>query len=79
MEVRVKLFGPVAAHANANEITLDVDHPITCGSVLTSLRRTHPDLAPAGARLAINHAFVADTHEVQPSDELALIALVSGG
>jgi molybdopterin converting factor small subunit len=30
-------------------------------------------------RLAVNHAFAGDAQRVRPSDEIALIAMVSGG
>jgi MoaE-MoaD fusion protein len=80
MKIRVLLFGPAAGATGATHITLDAPAPVTPRSVLASLA-DRPALRPllAGARIAVNHEFVAPEHAIGERDELALIALVSGG
>ena len=82
MQVVVKLFGPAAQKAGAREVrvALDADRP-TCASVRAALARAEPRLAGIvqAARLAVNHEFAGDDDRVSPGDEVALIAMVSGG
>lgn len=80
MQFRVLLFGPAATAAGTGQITLESPAPLTARATLERLAEV-PALRPllTGARLAVNHAFVAPDHPVRESDELALIALVSGG
>ena len=82
MRVTVKLFGPAAQRAGAREaaVTLEPGRA-TCGDVKLALTRAVPavaDLIPA-SRLAVNQEFAADDDVVSSGDEVALVALVSGG
>lgn len=83
MKVIVLLFGP-AAMAFGNDRAAITMHPGTSSSeLLTSLASQHaslrPFVAPGVGRLAINRAFATPDQVVQSGDELALIAMVSGG
>ena len=82
MRVTVKLFGPAAQRAAAREavVTLEPGRA-TCGHLKSALARTVPaiaDLVPA-SRFAVNQEFAADDVVVSADDEIALIAMVSGG
>lgn len=74
------LFGPQAQHAKAREITVIVQQP-TAREVLSALAQNADSLASSlpASRLAVNHQFVDDDHRLEPSDEVALIGMVSGG
>ncbi len=79
--MRVLLFGPQAAALGADHLDLAVAPPCTCGSLRDAIHAAAPMLRltlPA-ARFAVNHAFAHDSHVVSERDEIALIALVSGG
>jgi molybdopterin converting factor small subunit len=80
MQFRVLLFGPAAAAAGTNQITLESASPLTAAATLERLAE-NPRLRPLlqGARLAVNHAFVSPDHPITGRDEVALIAMVSGG
>ena len=82
MRVTVKLFGPAAQRAGAREVAVTLDgQRATCGGLKAALGRQVPavaDLLPA-SRFAVNQEFAADEDEISPDDEVALIAMVSGG
>jgi len=80
VQIRVLIFGGAAALAGARSVTVEVDPP-RCDLVLDALGRTLPALRPqlASARLAVNHEFAAFDRPISPEDEVALIAMVSGG
>jgi len=79
--MRVSLFGPQAAAVGAAHVELDLAPPCRCAQVRDALRRTAPALANSldAARLAVNHRFAPEDHLINTGDEVALIALVSGG
>ncbi len=79
--VEVLLFGPAARAAGAATARVRVPDPATVRGVLQALAAQRPEIAFAlpGARLAVNHAFVPADATVRPGDEVALIAMVSGG
>ena len=82
MTLTIKLFGPQATLAGEREVTIKTPQPsATAGEVLRLLGQVSPALGPSldASRLAINHEFAADTTVVRPSDEIALIGMVSGG
>ncbi len=81
VKVKVLLFGPMAQVVQASEIMLQIDEPATCQQVLDALFSKHPELIEmaTGARLAVNSSFAATDVCIHESDELALIAMVSGG
>jgi len=77
----VLLFGPAAAAAGAPSIRLRIAPPATAAAVTSALAAADPRLAPfvKAGRLAVNHDFAAPDRPIRESDELALIAMVSGG
>ena len=79
--VEVLLFGPAARAAGSATARVRVPDPATVRGVLQALAAQRPEIAFAlpGARLAVNHAFVPADATVRPGDEVALIAMVSGG
>lgn len=82
MQVVVKLFGPAAQRAGAREIAVTLEGGrATCAALRESMVRATPALAAvlAQGRFAVNHEFAGDDDVVSPGDEVALIAMVSGG
>jgi molybdopterin converting factor small subunit len=79
--VNVLLFGPAARAAGADSARVHVPAAATVRIVLDALATQRPEIAFAlpGARLAVNHAFAQADALVTVDDELALIAMVSGG
>lgn len=79
--MEVLLFGPAARAAGTASACVRVPDPATVRGVLQALAAQRPEIAFAlpGARLAVNHAFVPADATVRPGDEVALIAMVSGG
>ncbi len=83
MEVTILLFGPAAMAFGNDRAAVTAHNGTTSSELLTSLASAHPPLrpflAPGVARIAINRTFAAPDQIVQHGDELALIAMVSGG
>jgi molybdopterin converting factor small subunit len=83
MDVSVQLFGPAAMAVGRERVAVRVQSGATCGDVLGAIRECEPKLrpfvAPGVGRLAVNHAFTVEDRVVLEGDELALIAMVSGG
>jgi len=79
--LEVLLFGGAAAAANSDRAVVRVLDPCTCAGVLAALRESAPALGPYvdAGRLAVNHAFAPPDRVIGPTDEVALISLVSGG
>ena len=82
MQVVVKLFGPAAQRVGAREVRVMLAaERATCGALRAALAEAAPvlgDLLPA-SRFAVNQEFAADDDSVSGGDEVALIAMVSGG
>lgn len=82
MQVDVLLFGPQAALAKRDSVTVEVaDHSATTGAVMQAIRDELPQLAPTldQSRLAVNHEYAAEDEQLNETDEIALIGMVSGG
>ena len=82
MVVTVKLFGPAAQRVGAREVPLTLPgERVSCAQLRAALAAARPaiaDLLPA-SRFAVNQEFAADEDGVSAGDEVALIAMVSGG
>lgn len=82
MRVEVLLFGPLADLASRDRVIVETarDAP-TARDVRDALATAIPVLRPslASCRLAVNHAFAHDDATIGAGDEVAVIALVSGG
>jgi len=82
MTIDVLLFGPAAQAAKTNRLPVPVpDQPIAIADLRTRLAQAAPALQTflSASRFAVNHALVDDQHTVTSADEVALIAMVSGG
>ncbi len=80
--VEVLLFGPLAARAGADRVTVPVPGlPLPCEAVREAVARAHPELSESLSlhRFAVNARFVPEDHPVEAGDEVALIGMVSGG
>ncbi len=83
MEVTVLLFGPAAMALGKDRATVSTHAATTVAELLRLLGANHAALTPYVAlgvgRLAVNHAFASSGQTIGPHDEVALIAMVSGG
>ena len=83
MIVTVKLFGPEAKAAGLRAVAVDLGDASenTCLSLRERLVEQIPELSGLmpNCRFAVNHEFVDLTCPLLPSDEIALIGMVSGG
>ena len=84
MELTVLLFGPAAAALGGREsvrVPLPAGDAATVADLGRVMREQFPPLAPmvASGRFAVNHAFAGEHDRIGPGDEIALIAMVSGG
>jgi len=79
----ILIFGAAATAAKSDRVSVELRQAgtATVRDVLAALGMQHPELGFAlpGARLALNHAFVAPDALVSAGDEVALISLVGGG
>lgn len=77
----ILLFGPAATTAGAGSVSVSCAPGSTCDAVRAALIDQHEALAPIAkaGRLAVNGAYVEGSTIIQESDEIALVALVSGG
>ncbi|HMN40278.1 MAG TPA: MoaD/ThiS family protein [Phycisphaerales bacterium] len=75
------LFGPAASTFGRGEVWVRVRDGATCREVLEAVTGVAPTLADhaRGGRLAVNHEFAEAGRVVKGGDEVALIAMVSGG
>ena len=77
------LFGPAGLAHGADRAVVRVDPSgRTSESALRALLAAeHPALAPftEGGRIAVNHRYAPGEILLEPGDEVALIAMVSGG
>lgn len=81
VQISIKLFGPQAHAAKADEVRLSFGHAPTCAQVLDALGESCPEIGPTvgSSRLAVNQAFAAPDAIVRSCDEVALIGLLGGG
>jgi molybdopterin converting factor small subunit len=84
MQVKVLVFGPAAAAARRESLTVSVGDGATCDEVLAAVGAAGASLAgfsdaSKGARLAVNHEFADAGRVIRAGDEVALISMVSGG
>ena len=79
--VVVKLFGPQAIAVGHPELAVELPPKATCKELRQKLRQVAPPLTASlpMSRFAVNHTFVGEAHPLSPSDEVALIGMVSGG
>ena len=83
MHIRVLLFGPAALAQGEGAVRLELEEAPSypTKAVLDALESQYNHLAPftQSGRLAINGKYATDEVSLSPDDEIALIAMVSGG
>jgi len=81
MTLRILFFSVLRERTGKKEIEVTMESPITTGDLWRHLAREYAALAPYGGtvKLAVNHTYVDDRHELSDGDEVALITPVSGG
>ncbi|MCB9838006.1 MAG: MoaD/ThiS family protein [Phycisphaeraceae bacterium] len=77
----ILLFGPAATTAGAPSVAVNAPPGSTCDTLRAALAEQHGAIAAIArsGRLAVNGAYVDGSTVINESDELALVALVSGG
>ncbi|MEM7681277.1 MAG: MoaD/ThiS family protein [Planctomycetota bacterium] len=78
----VRLFGPQADAVGERSVRLTLPcESCTCAQVLDALRTAAPPLAESidSSRLAVNQRLADPADPVRPTDEIALVGMVSGG
>ena len=81
INIKVLLFSILKEKVGKDSIVVELPHSVTGKQLLDKLCL---DYAPIDAyrsviRIAVNEAYVADSHDVIDGDEVALITPVSGG
>ena len=81
MQITVQLFAGARQLAGSDRIAVEVAPPVTARSVLNSIARELPALAPLAksSRLAVGGRYAADDAPVSDHSEIVLIPPVSGG
>ncbi|MCC6678524.1 MAG: MoaD/ThiS family protein [Phycisphaerales bacterium] len=81
MEVRVKVFGPAVELAGSRVVCVRVEPGIDEAALRNQIAAEVPPLAALArqGRLAVNRAFARPGEPIMEGDEVALIAMVSGG
>ena len=82
MTYRVLLFGAEAMAAGSKSVDIASDEPaLTTADLKTLLIEAVPAIAGTvpTCRVAVNKSFVTDDHKIAPTEEIALIGMVSGG
>jgi len=77
----ILLFGPAAKAIEADRVFVDGAGSCKGEELKSRIIRQHPSLEQyfQVGRLAVNHGFIAEDTLIDPSDEIALITMVSGG
>lgn len=75
------LFGAASAALGIGRVRVTLPTPCTAHQALNHLATHEPRLRPftQSGRLAVNHRFAPPEQSINPGDEVALIAMVSGG
>lgn len=81
MKIRVKLFALTQDLAGCEEVSLDLEKPVTVGSIRKSLGETFTVLQPVlgSCAFAVNNEYALNAVEVEETDEIACLPPVSGG
>ncbi len=81
MVVVIHLFAVARQVAGTRSVTVEVAEPATVATVREALVRSIPALAVTlpHLRMAVDSAYVDDSHAIGPGSEVAVIPPVSGG
>ena len=79
--ITIRLFADARDRVGSDMLSLTVAPGETIAQLREILGRDYPPLQPllAHAMFAVDHDYVADTYELKPGTEVALIPPVSGG
>ena len=78
----VRVFGPQAELTECRELSIAVESgPLSVRDLLLRIGEAYPELTPSlsVSRIAVNHEYLSAEQMVDPSGEIALIGLISGG
>lgn len=81
MIVRVKLFALTQDLAGREEVSLDLEEPVTVGDIRKNLGDVIAALEPVlpSCAFAVNNEYAVNSVEVRQTDEVACLPPVSGG
>lgn len=79
MSAHILFFGATAEIAGKRGIEIEPDAAATAGSVLESLVRDYPALAPHKLKISVNQTYADAAVPVRDGDEVAVFTAVSGG
>ncbi|WDI40961.1 MoaD/ThiS family protein [Bremerella sp. P1] len=81
MRIRVKLFALTQDLAGCEEVSLDLEEPVTVGAIRKNLGESISALEPVlpSCAFAVNNEYAGNAVEVQETDEVACLPPVSGG
>ncbi|MFN3153291.1 MoaD/ThiS family protein [Bremerella sp.] len=81
MIVRVKLFALTQDLAGRDEVSLNLEEPVTVGAIRKKLGDTVAALDPVlpSCAFAVNNEYAVNSVEVSETDEVACLPPVSGG
>ncbi len=81
MDVTVLLFGPASTAAGTDRVTVCLESDHTVGSLRDALAAQYPalEVVLTWGRIAVNQKYAPSITVIKADDEVALVALVSGG
>ncbi len=81
MHIEVLLFASLRERAGCKSVNVELPALKTVGSLRDEIARQFPDLQPgvSASRVAVNQEFQDDSHQIDGTEEIALIPPVSGG
>ena len=81
MNVRIKLFALTRDLAGTDEVSLELDAPVTIATLRSALGDTIPALQPvlSSCAFAIDNEYAGNATEIPAEAEVACLPPVSGG
>jgi MoaE-MoaD fusion protein len=80
VKLSVRLFATLRETLGAQHVTIELPDDATVGRLIEAFKTQYPAVRELpGARVSVNYEYVDNNHQLQPSDEVALIPPVSGG
>ncbi|PQO42326.1 MoaD/ThiS family protein [Blastopirellula marina] len=81
MNVCIKLFALTRDLAGTDEVSLELDAPVTIAAVRSALGEAVPALQPVlpSCAFAVDNEYAGNTAEIEPGAEVACLPPVSGG
>lgn len=79
MSINIKYFGSVAEATGKDQESMELPAPTTVHAINEALKAQYGNLGKLKYRIAVNQELVAEQHEVNNNDELALLPPFAGG